>query len=499
MISQTISFLLRKTLLLIIFVSTSSLFAENQKTQPNFIVVLADDLGYGDLACYGHPHIRTPHLDRFASEGLKLTDCYAAAPNCSPSRTGLMTGRTPWRVGIHNWIPMLSPMHVKASEITVATLLRNAGYNTCHTGKWHLNGNFNLPGQPQPNDHGFDHWFSIQNNALPNHKNPWNFVRNGIPVGPLEGYSADLVTDEAIDWLRRKRDQEKPFFMYVCYSEPHEPVASDERFTRQYSKFEDPAQRAYYGNVTQMDAGFGRLMGELDSLGLADETFVFFTSDNGPAVTGKHPYGSAGNLRAKKGHIWDGGIRVPGILRWPGKILPGTTSSEPVCGVDVLPTLCELAGIEKPKDRKIDGTSIAPLFTNKKIVRKTPLYWHFMRASSTVKVAMRKGDWKIVARIKGDPLKPSGAITEEEIGLNKTAELTGFELYNLTDEVNETTVMNEKEGSRFELMKSEIMALYHEVREESPVWPVWEFPGYEGKRIEWPEYKALRKPPVYRK
>jgi arylsulfatase A len=226
---------------------------------------------------------------------------------------------------------------------------------------------------------------------------------------------------------------------------------------------------------------------------------VFFTSDNGPAVTGKHPYGSAGDLRGKKGYIWDGGIRVPGILRWPRKIKAGTVSSEPVCGVDVLPTLCDLAGIEKPKDRKIDGTSIAPLFSGKKIVRETPLCWHFIRASSTVKVAMRKGDWKLVARITGDPLKPNTSITEEEIALNKEAELTGFELFNLAKESNETTVMNKKESSRFELMKSEMLSLYHEVREESPVWPVWEFPRYEGQRIEWPEYKALRKPPVYRK
>ena len=172
----------------------------------NIVVVLADDLGYGDLACYGNPVIQTPHLDQFAREGLRFTDCYAAAANCSPARTGLMTGRTPYRVGIHNWIPMFSPMHVRRSEITIATLLRDAGYATCHVGKWHLNGDFNLPSQPQPSDHGFDHWFSTQNNALPNHKNPVNFVRNGKPVGPLEGYAAPLVADEAIAWLENLGD-----------------------------------------------------------------------------------------------------------------------------------------------------------------------------------------------------------------------------------------------------------------------------------------------------
>ncbi|MCB1236694.1 MAG: sulfatase-like hydrolase/transferase [Verrucomicrobiae bacterium] len=466
------------------------------ETEPvNFLVVLADDLGYGDLGCYGNTEVRTPHLDRFAAEGVRFTDYYAPAANCSPSRAGLMTGRTPWRIGIHNWIPMLSPMHVRESEITVATLLRNAGYATCHTGKWHLNGAFNLPGQPQPSDHGFDHWFSIQNNALPNHRNPWNFVRNGVPVGPLEGYSADLVSAEAIEWLRHGRDPAKPFFQFVCFSEPHEPVATDERFTRQYARFEDPSQRALFGNITQMDAAFGRLMAELDSLGLRDNTLVFFTSDNGPAITAKHPYGSTGPLRDKKGAVWEGGIRVPGILRWPGHTEAGTENTEPVCGVDVLPTLCAVAGIEPPKDRRLDGASWLPLLSGKPIERTTPLYWHFIRAKSDVKVAIREGDWKLVARIDQPDLKPAADITEEEIRIYQTAELTGFELFNLRDDIGETKDLSREETARYEGMKEALLKKYHEVREESPVWPAWEWPRYEGHRIVWPEYKPLIKPP----
>lgn len=466
------------------------------ETEPvNFLVVLADDLGYGDLGCYGNTEVRTPHLDRFAAEGVRFTDYYAPAANCSPSRAGLMTGRTPWRIGIHNWIPMLSPMHVRESEITVATLLRNAGYATCHTGKWHLNGAFNLPGQPQPSDHGFDHWFSIQNNALPNHRNPWNFVRNGVPVGPLEGYSADLVSAEAIEWLRHGRDPAKPFFQFVCFSEPHEPVATDERFTRQCARFEDPSQRALFGNITQMDAAFGRLMAELDSLGLRDNTLVFFTSDNGPAITAKHPYGSTGPLRDKKGAVWEGGIRVPGILRWPGHTEAGAENTEPVCGVDVLPTLCAVAGIEPPKDRRLDGASWLPLLSGQPIERTTPLYWHFIRAKSDVKVAIREGDWKLVARIDQPDLKPAADITEEEIRIYQTAELTGFELFNLRDDIGETKDLSREETARYEGMKEALLKKYHEVREESPVWPAWEWPRYEGHRIVWPEYKPLIKPP----
>ena len=205
--------------------------------RPNVVVVLADDLGYGDLGCYGEPEVQTPHLDQFASEGLRFTDCYAAAASCSPARTGLMTGRTPYRVGIYSAIPFLSPMHVRSSEITIATLLRDAGYTTCHVGKWHLNGWFNLPGQPQPDGHGFEHWFSTQNNALPNHQNPYNFVRNAIPLGPIEGCAGEIVVDEAIDWLRRRRDESKPFFLYVCFHEPHEPIATAERYTKLYERF----------------------------------------------------------------------------------------------------------------------------------------------------------------------------------------------------------------------------------------------------------------------
>ncbi|OYW11240.1 MAG: hypothetical protein B7Z55_19615, partial [Planctomycetales bacterium 12-60-4] len=282
-------------------------------------------------ACYGDTSLKTPNVDRFATEGLKLKNCYAAHPNCSPSRAGLMTGRTPYRLGIHNWIPFLSPMHVQPQEVTIAKLLQQADYDTCHVGKWHLNGWFNLPGQPQPHDHGFKHWFSTQNNALPNHRHPYNFVRNGIPVGPQEGYAAHLVASEAIDWLTRLRDPEKPFFLFVCIHEPHEPIATADEYSALYPS-SDPSYAAHHGNITQMDAAFGRLMDSLDSLGLRDATLVMFTSDNGPAVTNIHPHGSAGPLREKKGHMYEGGIRVPGLLRWPGHIPSGIVSDEPVCG-----------------------------------------------------------------------------------------------------------------------------------------------------------------------
>src|SRR6185436_501765 len=270
-----------------------------------------------------------------------------------------MTGRTPSRVGVRDWIPEESPVHLPRSEITIATLLRNAGYATCHVGKWHLNGDFNKPTQPQPGDHGFDHWFSTQNNALPNHHNPANFVRDGSEVGVTSGYSSGIVADEAIRWLREMRDKSKPFFLYVCFHEPHEPIATDGQYKKLYPG-DDPSFSAHHGNITQMDAAFGRLMRTLDEDGLRENTFVIFTSDNGPAITPFHPHGSAGPLRDKKGSMYEGGIRVPGLVRWPGKTKPASVSDEPVCGVDYLPTICAVTGVQPPQDRKLDGASFLP-------------------------------------------------------------------------------------------------------------------------------------------
>ena len=463
---------------------------------PNILLVLADDLGYGDLACYGHDIIRTPNLDRFAAEGLRFTDCYAGAANCSPSRAALMTGCTPTRVGIHNWIPMLSPMHLRPEEVTVATLLRDAGYATSHVGKWHLNGMFNLTGQPQPSDHGFDHWFSTQNNALPNHRNPYNFVRNGIPVGPREGYAADIVADEAIHWLREERDKSKPFFQFVCFHEPHEPIASHQRYTDLYPS-DDPSYSAHHGNVTQMDHAFGKLMRALDEMNLRDNTLVFFTSDNGPAITSIHPHGSAGPLRDKKGYLYEGGIRIPGMLRWPGHTQAGQVSGEPICGVDWLPTVCEVAGIAPPSDRAIDGTSLLPLLdgsgADRVINRRTPLYWHFNAAQGKPKVAMRTGDWKLLAHLSGTDVPPRGSIKEEVQQALKTAELSTMELYNLRRDIGETDDRSSREPERLRGMALALGTLYHEVRDESPLWPAWEFARYESGRIEWPLYRKPRR------
>jgi len=462
-----------------------------EPAKPNVIFILADDLGYGDLRCFGGNDVHTPHLDKFAAEGLKLTNCYAAHANCSPSRTAIMTGRTPSRVGVRNWIPEESPVHLPRSEITIATLLRNAGYATCHVGKWHLNGDFNKPTQPQPGDHGFGHWFSTQNNALPNHHNPNNFVSDGREVGVTDGYSSGIVAEEAIRWLRATRDKAKPFFLYICFHEPHEPIATDERYKKLYPS-DDPSFSAHHGNITQLDAAFGRLMHALDQDGLRENTFIVFTSDNGPAITPFHPHGSAGPLRDKKGSLYEGGIRVPGIVRWPGKTKPASVSDEPVCGVDYLPTICAATGVQAPQDRQLDGASFLPVLEGKPVARTTPLYWHFNRATSTMKIALRVGDWKLLAALDKNPPPRGNDITEGEEQDFKTAEPVSFELYNLRSDLAETANLTETEPAKFAELEAALVAKYHEVRAAGRTWPAWKYPGGEGKKMVWPD--DARKP-----
>ena len=443
------------------------------KDKLNFLIVLCDDLGYGDLACYGHPHIKTPNLDRFAKEGLKLTDCYAAAPVCSPSRAGMLTGRTPHRCGIYDWIPHSASrnrtcrtydfsekrwithswkqMHLRQQETTIAELLKQAGYATCHVGKWHCNSYFNSPKQPQPDDHGFDYWFSTQNNAYPSHENPVNFVRNGKKAGKMEGYSSEIIVDEAMNWLDNHWNRVKPFCIFVWFHSPHEPVATGKKFMDMYP---GKKEAIYYGNVTQMDHAFGRLMDRLDDMKLRDNAFVMFASDNGPEILNRYrgaerSYGSPGPLRGMKLHVYEGGIRVPGIIRWLGRVKCGSVCSEPVNGTDILPTLCSMAGVKAPAEQPVDGASILPIFQGKKVVRKVPLYWRYDDAlSRPFTVAMRDGDWKILA----------------------DNEMTKFELYNIRMDIGEAHNLASRHPNLLEKMKKTLIELHAEIDAEGPIW-----------------------------
>jgi arylsulfatase A len=440
------------TILLIASLAASSVVdVPKASARSNIILILADDLGWGDLGCYGHPVIQTPNLDAFAKQGVRLTQCYAASAVCSPSRSSLLTGRTPHRNGIYTWIAEGSEVHLTTSEVTLAAQLRKAGYATCHSGKWHLNGLFNHPAQPQPDDHGYDWWLATQNNAAPSHENPANFVRNGQPVGEIVGYSALFVVAEAITWLKEKRDATKPFFLAVWTHEPHYPIKSAPEFKAMYPDLADEVQREHHANVTQMDHAFGQLIRALDEMKLAENTFVFFTSDNGPEGDGYTTpgRGSTGGLRGRKRDMHEGGIRVPGIARWPGKIKPGTTCNVPVIGSDMFPTMLALAGAELPENRVLDGVNVLPALAGceTKLDRPQPLFWRLHMAPNA-KIAMRVGDWKILAN----------------------AELTEFELYNLRDDPRETTDLKVSQRERFATLREQLAKHNAAIDAESPDW-----------------------------
>jgi arylsulfatase A len=438
-----------RTFALATFVSVlAATAARSAESPPNFVIFLADDLGYGDLACYGHPRIRTPNLDKLASQGVRLTQCYSGGAICSPSRSAILTGRTPYRNGVFTWIPDNSPMHLRASEITIATLLKRAGYSTCQSGKWHLNGGLTLD-QPQPSDHGFDYWFATQNNAR--HLNPTSYVRNGQPVGMLQGPCAVLVADEAVGWLKTKRDRGKPFFLYVCTNEPHERVEAAPRFLKQYADLETDVAH-YYGDVTQLDHAFGTIADALDELELADNTMVVFTSDNGPAGNGSsgRTRGSTGGLRGRKHDVYEGGIRVPMIVRWPGKVAPGTTSHVPVIGSDLFTTLALASGAQLPTDRTIDGADLRPALEGQPVERLQPLFWRCnIPTEGVMEMAFRQDDWKLIVNHS----------------------LTRFELYNLADDPAEATNRAPTEPIVMNRMVRDFWTHYEKICEEGYLWP----------------------------
>ena len=393
--------------------------------RPNFLLLLLDDAGWTDAGCYGS-RIETPHLDRLAREGMRFSDCHSAAPNCSPSRAGLLTGRIPARTGIYSYLPAGHVMHLRESEVTVAELLQARGYQTGLFGKWHLS-RLNSA-QPDPGDQGFDHWFATDNNASPSHLDPRNFIENGTPAGPLEGYSCQLVADRAIDWLEGCSSA-RPFFLCVWFHEPHTPIASPPELVRKYRERHPEMSRkeaTYHANVENADRAIGRILDHLDSSGRSGNTLVFATSDNGPLGA----FSSRG-LRGRKSHVWEGGHRVPGLFRWPGRIPPGTTSAVPVSGIDYLPTVCESAGIESPPDRVIDGVSLIPLLSGhpEDFHREDPLYWFFYRV--TPSLALREGKWSLIADTDDAERPKAHQMLREDMPLIRSGRPVRIRLYDL--------------------------------------------------------------------
>jgi len=442
-----------------LFIATNSVESFDR---PNVVILLADDLGYKDIGCYGGP-VQTPNIDRLASKGIRFTDFYSGCAVCSPSRATLLTGRHHIRAGVYSWIHDPSQKsHLLKREITIAELLKANGYSTAHIGKWHLGLPTGQNDKPTPSDHGFDHWFATWNNAEPSHRNPKNFIRNGQPVGVLKGYSCQLVADEAIDWLEKGRAEAKPFFLNVWFHEPHAPIAAPAEIVEGYGKVKDKAA-IYSGTIDNTDRAIARLLKKLNEVADPGNTLIIYASDNGSYRDDR-----TGGLRGRKGVNWEGGIRVPGIFSWPGKIKSGGLSQSPAGLVDVLPTLCGLLGIEKPI-RHLDGSDLSPILLGKeeKFVRHQPLFWHLQRSKPVV--AIRAGDYSLVAERDYD-VPTNNMFREEWIPIIKSGKYKNFQLFNLVTDPKQTKDIANDHPKLLKSLKDQLQKINASVMSDGHDW-----------------------------
>jgi uncharacterized sulfatase len=380
-----------------------------EPARPNIVVILADDLGYGDLGLQGGRAISTPRMDRLAAEGIRLTQFYASAPVCSPSRAGLLTGRYPLRSGIMTALPAAGDTFARRmtrkagmvfgklgstdlvggenavpglppSEITVAEALKLAGYRTMAVGKWHLGDFTELP-EYHPSNHGFDRFVGFN---MSNDDWPVAFWRDHTEVvadiGLDQAPYTRVFTEEAVRFIEDSRDG--PFFLYLAHKDPHQPFFPSERFAGR------SAAGPYGDAVSEFDWSVGEVVTALQRLGLAEKTLVVVTSDNGPWFEG-----SAGGLRGRKGQSYEGGFRVPFIASWPGRIPAGAVSELPAMNIDLLPTLLGLAGVAPPSDRVIDGIDLWPVLAQERadLGERALFFFHDYDVE-----AMRVGQWKYI-------------------------------------------------------------------------------------------------------
>lgn len=364
------------------------------KGPPNVVIIFTDDQGFGDLSCYGHPTIHTPHIDRLAADGAKLTQFYVASPVCSPSRAALLTGCYPKRVGMHKHV--IFPQYdygLHTDEVTIADMLREQGYATGCFGKWHLG---HRPGL-LPLDQGFDEYVGVpySNDMAQIHRgknSKYKFrlpFMNGNKVVEWEPDQRELTkryTEATVDFIERNKDQ--PFFAYVPHSMPHIPLYASK-------DFKGTSPRGLYGDVIEeIDWSVGQITKTLDRLGLSDNTLVVFMSDNGPWLPFKLNGGSAGLLRGGKGSNWEGGQRVPFVAKWPARIPKGRVCREVATTMDLMPTLAAVCGGELAADRKIDGHDVRELlFATAGAKSKMEQFLYY--TSKGALAGIRRGSWKL--------------------------------------------------------------------------------------------------------
>ena len=449
-------------LTIFICVLPESACADQVFKKPNVLLLLSDDLGYQDLGCYGGP-VKTPTLDRLASEGTRFNQFYSGCAVCSPSRATLMTGRHHIRTGVYSWIHDPSQKsHLLLREVTLAEILKDAGYATAHIGKWHLGLPTKEHTKPTPDQHGFDHWFATWNNAEPSHKNPKNFIRNGKPVGETKGYSCQIVANEAIAWLNQHQGKHQSFFLNVWFHEPHAPIAAPDSIVKEYGQIKSPAA-IYSGTVDNTDKAIQRLLDKIQDLGLTDNTLIIYASDNGSYRDDR-----TGGLRGRKGMNWEGGIRVPGMFVWPGVIQKNTVSTTPAGLVDVLPTVCGLLGLNKP-DRHLDGTDLTPILkgNSNDWQRRQPLFWHLQKSRPIV--AMRDGDYSLVAEPDYE-LSKSNMFQEAWIPKIRSGGYRNFQLFNLKNDPQQRNDLSESSPELLKELKSKLLKINQSIMQEAHDW-----------------------------
>jgi len=380
-------------LLLVVLIMTNTSYGRS----PNVIIFFTDDMGYGDVGCFGTTDIKTPNIDDLARSGVRLTDFYSAAPICAPARAALLTGRYPTRAGMSTKKNIPSRMDVagmSTKEITIAELAKTRNYATAVFGKWHLGSTADT----QPNGQGFDLFFGHHASCIDSYSHMYyasepyyhDLYRNRQEVWEDGQHMTDLITRESIRFIQGNRD--RPFLIYASYNTPHYPMVSPGRFIKMYTHL--PVLRRYHAAlVAGIDDSIGKIMKELYRLNLANNTLVFFASDNGAANRSDRGEGGGSNapFREYKRSLFDGGIRVPGIVSWPGTIPANQTRNQLAIAMDIFATIVEVIGADLPKERVIDGVSWMPFLKNPAARGHETLFFEWDEQH-----AVRQGKWKVV-------------------------------------------------------------------------------------------------------
>ncbi len=418
--------------------------------KPNIVFILIDDMGYRDVGCYGSRFYQTPNIDRLAEQGMRFTDAYAACPVCSPTRLSILTGRYPARVGLTNYLvglrwpdnaPLLPLRNWKTEmppeEVTLAEALKPAGYVSACIGKWHLNSRESGERSKltSPEAQGFD------------------FV---VATAPNQtDKQASGFTDKAIEFIRANRD--RPFFLYLSHHSVHIPLEARPELIEKYQKRvrpDDPQNNpTYAGMVESVDESTGRIMAVLDELGLASNTIFIFFSDNGGLSVREGPNTPATSnlpLRAGKGYLYEGGIREPLIIRWPGVVAPASTCSVPISSVDFYPTFLEMVGLAPQPGQVVDGQSILPLLKQSGTLQREALFWHYPHYSNQGGL-------------------PSGAIRMGDYKLIEFYEDGRLELYNLREDIGEQRNLADSMPDKARAMRQRLEAWRKAVGAQMPV------------------------------